>query len=70
MSHKFQANVQIKSLGDRWSVLINGHEMADEILARGFNVQFLDNGQALVTVTLMADLRLDLPDAEIELVEP
>lgn len=64
------ASVKIgKADDDTWSVVVNGEEMAQQILAGGLAVNFHDSDEEhppTVTMTLITeDIEIDLPESEV-----
>jgi hypothetical protein len=67
---RIEADVVIRRKGDNWNsgwtVVVNGEDMANQIA--DLEVTWPDRGQgpAHVTMTLMANVDLDLPESEVE----
>jgi hypothetical protein len=53
--------------GGLWSLTVNGVEMSHQILADGVHIEFPSDrpGVALVSLTLLATVDLDLPDSVV-----
>jgi hypothetical protein len=54
--------------GGLWSLTVNGQEMAHQVVRDGVHIEFPSErpGVALVRLTFLADVDLDLPDSLVE----
>jgi hypothetical protein len=48
-----------------WACLLNGEDVANDLIKTGVKVEFTDYNMALVTLTFHAEVDLDLPEAEV-----
>lgn len=58
-------------VGGLYSLTVNGQELAHQVVPNGLHIFFPDDspGRACVTITLYADVDLDLPDALVVVTE-
>jgi hypothetical protein len=48
-----------------WACLLNGEDVANDLIQTGVKVEFTEYNMALVTLTFHAYVDLDLPEAEV-----
>lgn len=61
------ASVKISRPGHKWSVVVDGREIVDQIMAGSLTVTDFDpdTGEARVSFTLIADVEIDVQSAEV-----